>query len=149
MQLEGTFDVKASPTEAFRFLMDPMRLGRHMPDVEDIQVEDENNFTLKAKVGVSHIKGTMIMKLTVVERQEPVSAKLVGKGSGMASVVDMVTTFGLEDAGGGVTRVRWQGEAKIGGKLAAFGGGLMDRLAKKNLERFVAGVQAGMDGLEA
>ena len=149
MQLEGTFEVKASQLEAFRFLIDPTRLGRHMPDVQEVHVEDENNFTLMAKVGVSHIKGTMAMKLRLVEKQEPVSAKLVGKGSGLASVVDMVTCFTLEDAGGGLTRIRWQGEATIGGKLAALGGGLMERLAKKKLEKFVAGIQAGIDTPEA
>ena len=145
MQLQGTFEVNASQPQTFRFLLDPQRLARHMPDVEGVQVEDDRNFTLTAKVGVSHIKGTMTMKMTVLETQEPVSATLAGKGSGMASVVDMTTRFNLEDAGAGRTRVHWQGEAKIGGKLAALGGGLMDRLAKQNLQRFIAGIQAGMN----
>ncbi|MBI2820906.1 MAG: carbon monoxide dehydrogenase subunit G [Acidobacteria bacterium] len=147
MQLEGTFTVKANRTEAYRFLVDPNQFTRHMPDVEEVQVEDENNFTMKAKVGVSHIKGTMAMKLSLVEKDEPVRAKLVGKGAGLASVVDMVTSFELEDAEGGMTRIRWQGEATIGGKLASMGGGLLERLAKKNLEKFVAGIQQGIESL--
>jgi carbon monoxide dehydrogenase subunit G len=145
VQLQGTFEVNASQAETFRFLLDPQRLARYMPDVEGVEVEDDRNFTLRAKVGVSHIKGTMTMKLSVLEKQEPVTATLAGKGSGMASVVDMKTRFNLEEAGAGRTRVHWHGEAKIGGKLAALGGGLMDRLAKQNLQKFIAGIQAGMD----
>lgn len=147
MQLEGTFTVKANRAEAYRFLIDPNRLARHMPDVEDVQVEDENNFTLKAKVGVSHIKGTMTMKLKLVEKEEPLRARMIGKGSGLASVVDMVTTFKLEETGDGMTSIRWSGEASIGGKLASMGGGLLDRLAKKNVEKFIAGVQEGLQAL--
>lgn len=149
MQLEGAFVVKVGKTEAYRFLIDPNRFARYMPDVEEVQVEDDTHFTMKAKVGVSHIKGTMTVKLELVERQEPVSAKVVGKGSGMASVVDMVTSFQLEDAEHGMTRIRWHGEATVGGKLAALGGGLMERLAKKNLEKFVAGLQQGIEQLSA
>lgn len=87
------------------------------------------------------------MKLQVVEKQEPTSAKVIGRGTGMASVVDMVTNFKLDDAGGGMTRIRWSGEAIIGGKLASLGGGLLERMAKKNVEKFIAGIQQGLNNL--
>ncbi|MBI4456041.1 MAG: carbon monoxide dehydrogenase subunit G [Acidobacteria bacterium] len=149
MQLEGTFTVKAGRTAAYRFLIDPSQFARHMPDLEEVKVEDENHFTMKAKVGISHIKGTMSMKLELVEKEEPVSAKVIGKGAGLASVVDMVTTFKLEEAEGGMTKIRWFGEASVGGKIAALGGGLLERLAKKNLEKFIAGIQQGIESLPA
>ena len=147
MHLEGTFTVHTNRIDAYRFLIDPHRVAKHMPDVEEVVVEDEDNFTLKAKVGISHIKGTMTMKLKLVEKHEPVSAKVIGKGAGIASVVDMVTSFALEEAGEGMTLIRWSGEATIGGKLASLGGGLMERMAKKNLEKFISGIQEGLEKL--
>ena len=119
-----------------------------MPDVEEVEIEDENNFTVKAKVGISHIRGTMVMKLRLTDKVEPVSAKVIGSGSGMASVVDTITSFTLEEAGEGMTTINWTGDVKVGGKLAAFGaGGLMERVAKKNLEKFVAGIQTGIEAI--
>ncbi len=61
MQLNGSFTVKADRAEAFKFLVDPERVTRFMPDVEDVEIEDENNFTVKSKVGICHIRGTMVM----------------------------------------------------------------------------------------
>ena len=148
MQMEGSFTVKAGRPEAYQFLIDPNKFAAYLPDVEGFEVHDENNFTMKAKVGVSHIKGTMVMKLTLVEKEEPSRAKMSGKGSGLASVVDMTTSFTLEVVEGGMTKVSWSGEAAVGGKLAAIGGGLMERLAKKNLEKFVDGIQKGIEALE-
>ena len=146
MQLKGSFTVKANRAEAYQFLVDPERITRYLPDVEEVEIEDENNFTVTAKVGISHIRGSMVMKLNLSEKNEPVSAKVTGQGTGMASVVDMKTTFDLEEAGEGMTTINWSGDVNVGGKLAAFGaGGLMERVAKKNLEKFVGGIQRGIE----
>jgi carbon monoxide dehydrogenase subunit G len=149
MHLEGEFTVQADQKKAYQFLVDPDLITRSMPDVQEVEIEDENNFTVKAKVGISHIRGTMVMKLRIAEKKEPVSAKVVGQGAGMASVVDMTTIFTLEKAGEGETRITWSGEMKVGGKLASFGaGGLMERVAKKNLEKFVSGIQEGIEAIK-
>ena len=148
MELSGSFTVKADRTEAYQFLVDPERITRYLPDVEEVEIEDENNFTVTAKVGISHIRGSMVMKLALTDKNEPVSAKVTGQGTGMASVVDMITSFELEEAGEGMTTINWSGDVKVGGKLAAFGaGGLMERVAKKNLEKFVSGIQKGIEDI--
>jgi carbon monoxide dehydrogenase subunit G len=70
---------------------------------------------------------------------------IVGKGSGLASVVDLVTSFRLESVGPSETIVRWQGEVTISGKLAAFGPqGLLERLARKNVDTFIDGIRTGL-----
>ena len=146
MKLEGRFSVKAARDEVYRFLTDPQRVSRHMPDVQDVEIEDSDHFTVKARVGVSHIKGTMTMRLTIKDRQPPIRTTVVGKGSGLASVVDMVTSFTLEPSGNGETIVNWQAELTIAGKLAAFGPqGLLDRMAKKNVETFIEGIKGGLE----
>ena len=149
MLLEGNFTVQAAREKAYEFLVDPEQVGNHLPDVEELDVEDQENFTVKAKVGVSYIKGSMVMKLQILDKEPPVSAKVVGKGSGMASVVDMTTHFNLEEVGEGETTIHWSGEVAVGGKLASFGGGgLLERIAKKNLEKFVAGIKAGIEAMD-
>jgi carbon monoxide dehydrogenase subunit G len=146
VKLEGRFNVNAAREEVYEFLTDPRRVSRHLPDVQEVEVENNDHFTVKAKVGVSHIKGTMVMKLAITNRQPPISTTVVGKGSGLASVVDMVTSFTLTSSENGETIVNWQGEMTISGKLAAFGAqGLLDRMAKKNVETFIEGIKGGLN----
>jgi len=43
--------------------------------------------------------------------------------------------------------VHWQGDVTISGKLAAFGPqGLMDRIARKNIDTFIEGIRTGLVG---
>ncbi len=149
MRLEGQFRVKAPQDKVYDFLTDPRKVSQHMPDVKDVQIDDDDHFTVKARVGISHIKGTMVMKLTITNRQPPTSTTVIGKGSGLASVVDMVTGFTLQPADEGDTLVNWTGDVTVSGSLAAFGPqGLLDRMAKKNAKTFIEGLRSGIQALE-
>jgi hypothetical protein len=145
MHLEGQFVVDAPQDVVYAFLTDAAAVSRHMPDVQDVAIHDADRFTVTARVGVSHIKGTMVMKLEIRDRRPPVSTTVAGKGTGLASVVDMVTGFRLEQGQGGETIVHWQGDVTISGKLAAFGAqGLLDRIARKNVDTFIEGIRKGL-----
>jgi carbon monoxide dehydrogenase subunit G len=144
MHLDGEFTINASRPEVYAFLTDPARVSRHMPDVKNVVIEDDDHFTVTARVGVSHIKGDVTMKLAIKDRQPPVSTTVVGTGTGLASAVDMVTSFVLEERGGG-TVVQWKGDVTISGRLAAFGPqGLLDRIARKNVDTFIEGIRSGL-----
>lgn len=153
MHLEGHFTVTAPQADVYAFLTDPAKVSRHMLDVTGVAIDDADHFTVTARVGVSHIKGTMVVKLKIRDRQPPVSTTVVGKGSGLASVVDMVTSFTLESTPGGEepgsrqsqTTVHWRADVTISGKLAAFGPqGLLDRIARRNVDGFVERIRAGL-----
>lgn len=146
MHLDGQFSVEAPREEVYDFLTDPRRVSQHVPDVKDVEVTDRDHFTVKARVGISHIKGTMVVNLAITERQPPVSTTVTGRGSGLASVVDMATSFTLETSERGGTVVHWHGDLNVSGSLAAFGPqGLLDRMAKKNVEQFIAGIKSGLE----
>ena len=146
MHLDGQFTIDASRPDVYAFLTDPARVSRHMPDVRNVVIEDADHFTVTARVGVSHIKGDVTMKLAIKDRQPPVSTTVVGKGTGLASAVDMATSFVLEERGS-ATVVHWKGDVTISGKLAAFGPqGLLDRIARKNVDTFIEGIRAGLMG---
>lgn len=79
MRLEGRFSVKAARDEVYDFLTDPRSVSRHMPDVKDVEIEDSDRFTVKARVGISNVKGTMIMKLAITDRRPPISTTVTGR----------------------------------------------------------------------
>lgn len=144
MHLDGEFTVNAARPDVYAFLTDPATVSRHMPDVKNVVIEDVDHFTVTARVGISHIKGDVVMKLTIKDRQPPVSTTVVGKGTGLGSAVDMATSFTLDEAAG-VTTVGWQADVTISGKLAAFGPqGLLDRIARKNIDTFIEGIRSGL-----
>jgi carbon monoxide dehydrogenase subunit G len=150
MRLEGQFSVRASREAVYDFLTDPRKVSRHMPDVKHVEIEDDDHFTVHARVGVSHIKGTMVMKLTITDRHPPIGTRVIGKGTGLASVIDMVTSFTLDTSHNGDTIVNWQGDVNVAGTLAAFGPqGLLDRMARKNVELFIDGIKRGITELSA
>ena len=146
MHLEGQFTAAAPPADVYAFLTDPSRVSRYMPDVKDVVIDDADHFTVTARVGISHIKGSMVMKLEIRDRQPPVGTTVVGKGTGLGSVVDMVTSFVLEPgAQAAETLVKWKGDVTISGTLAAFGPqGMLDRVARKNIDTFIAGLSKGL-----
>jgi carbon monoxide dehydrogenase subunit G len=144
MHLEGQFTVNAQPAEVYAFLTDPRKVSGHMPDLINVDIQDDDHFSVTARVGVSHIKGTMVMKLEIRDRQPPIGTTVVGRGSGLASNIDMVTSFRLEHSDGH-TVVYWRGDVTISGKLAAFGPhGLLDRLAGRNVDAFIEGIKVGL-----
>jgi uncharacterized protein len=144
MHLDGQFTIDAPRPDVYAFLTDPARISRHMPDVKDVVIEDGDHFTITARVGISHIKGDVTMKLAIKDRQPPISTTVVGRGTGLASAVDMVTSFTLEEIDA-LTVVHWQGDVTISGKLAAFGPqGLLDRIARKNVDAFIGGIRSGL-----
>jgi carbon monoxide dehydrogenase subunit G len=145
MHLEGHFTANASQADVYAFLTDPARVSRYMPDVKDVAIDDPDHFTVTARVGVSHIKGSMVMKLEIRDRQPPMSTTVVGTGTGLGSVVDLLTSFSLE-AAGDQTLVTWKGDMAISGRLAAFGPqGLLDRIARKNIDTFIEGICRGLE----
>jgi carbon monoxide dehydrogenase subunit G len=132
--------VSSRKEQVYDFLTDPERLTSIFPDVSDIKVQDDNNFTLKAKVGVSFIRGTVDVSLSLVEKKPSIHARLNAKGSGMSSIIDMDTTFNLEDKGDG-SLVKWNTEARVSGLMASVGARTMNTVADKYVREMVGSLQ--------
>jgi len=139
----GEFRVPRRPEEVYDFLTDPNRFGPLLPDFESLRIEDGRNFTVKVKVGVSHIRGTATVKLHLAEARRPHRALFQGKGSLAGGNVDLNAGFDLEEDSG-ETRVCWKGEAQVFGPLVSVAGGLLEPLARKNVQKLIDGLQAAL-----
>jgi len=139
----GEFAVPKTPEESYDFLTDPRRFCPLLPDYESVEIADAENFTVKVKVGISHIRGTATVKLQLAEHQRPTRAVYVGKGTVAGGNVDLRAIFDLRPQDGG-TVVAWRGEAQIFGRLTSIAGGLLEPLARKNLQKVIEGLQMAM-----
>ncbi len=139
----GEFTVPRKLEEVYDFLTDPNKFCPLLPDFQGMSIDDDGYFTVKLKVGISHIRGTAAVKLRLAEAKRPQRAVFQGKGSVAGGTVDLTAVFDLAEAGEG-TRVAWKGEAQIFGRLISVAGGLLEPLAKKNVQRLIDGLQAAL-----
>jgi len=141
LHYEGAFDVAASKEKVYDFVNDPKKVTTIFPDVQSVKVIDEDNFQLKAKVGMSFIKGTMDVKLTLLEKKRPTFSKLRARGTGLNSAVDLESSFTLEDGPKGGTHVKWAADAKISGMMASIGSRLIDAQADKYVKQIIGSLE--------
>jgi uncharacterized protein len=139
----GEFEVKRTPEEVYDFLTDPHKFAPLLPDYQSMTQQDATHFAVRVNVGISYIKGAADMKMELTQADRPKRAQYKGQGSVAGGNASMIAEFDLSPAGGG-TKVAWQGEAQVFGRLASVAGGLLEPLGKKNVQKLIDGLQAAM-----
>ena len=144
IKLTGDFTVKKTPEEVYSFLVDPNRFCPLLPDFQSMEVVDAKNFLVKLSVGISHIRGTAAVKMTLVEEQVAKQAVYEGKGEVPGGSATIRAQFQLENVPGGQTRVIWSGESSVLGRIISLSGGLLEPLGKKNVQKLIDGLQKAL-----
>jgi uncharacterized protein len=139
----GEFEVQRKPEEVYDFLTDPKKFAPLLPDFQGMTEQDATHFTVKVNVGISYIKGTAEVKMHLAEAERPRRAHYKGQGSVAGGNVSLTAGFDLSSANHG-TKVAWQGEAQIFGRLTSVAGGLLEPLGKKNVQKLIDGLQAAL-----
>jgi uncharacterized protein len=143
IKFAGAFEVRRRPEEVYDFLTDPNKFAPLLPDFRGVSVEDADHFTVKVNVGISYIKGIADVKMHLTESQRPTRAQYKGQGSVAGGNVSMVAAFDLAVSGEG-TKVVWQGEAQVFGRLTSVAGGLLEPLGKKQVQKLIDGLQVAL-----
>lgn len=132
-----------TPEEIYDFLTDPHKFGPLLPDFQGLTIQDEKHFAVTVNVGISYIKGPASVKMELAEANRPRRAQYKGQGSVAGGNVSLMAGFDL-DSVGTRTKVRWQGEAQIFGRLASLAGGLLEPLGKKNVQKLIDSLEAAL-----
>jgi carbon monoxide dehydrogenase subunit G len=143
IKFNGEFEVKRTPEQVFDFLTDPQKFAPLLPEFQGMTVQDPTHFTVKVNVGVSHIKGTANVKMELAQAERPTRAQYKGQGSVAGGNVSLIAGFDVLPNGNG-SRVAWQGEAQIFGRLTSVAGGLLEPLGRKNVQKLINGLQAAL-----
>ncbi len=143
IKFAGEFEVKKNPEEVYDFLTDPNRFAPLLPDFQGVTVQDPTHFTVKVNVGISYIKGAADVKLELTEGRRASRAQYKGQGSMAGGTVTVVAGFDLAAVASG-TKVNWQGEAQVFGRLTSVAGGLLEPLGKKQVQKLIDGLQAAL-----
>jgi len=143
IKFSGEFEVKKKPEEVYDFLTDPNRFAPLLPDFQGLAVQDAKHFTVKLNVGISYIKGSADVKMELAEADRPRRAQYKGQGAVAGGNVTIVAGFDLSGTALG-TKVNWQGESQIFGRLASIAGGLLEPLGKKQVQKLIDGLHSAL-----
>ncbi len=151
IKFSGEFEVKKKPEEVYDLLTDPNRFAPLLPEFQSLSVQDATHFAVKVNVGISYIKGSADVKMELAEADHPRRAQYKGQGAVAGGNVTMVAGFDLAPVADAAaietvlaTKVNWQGEAQIFGRLASVAGGMLDPLAQKQIQKLIDGLQAAL-----
>jgi carbon monoxide dehydrogenase subunit G len=142
-KINGEFEIKRNPEDVFAFLTDPEKFAPLLPDFVGMSKQDETHFTVKVNVGISYIKGVADVKMELAEADRPKRAQYKGQGSVAGGNVSLIAGFDLAPNGEG-TKVAWQGEAQVFGRLTSVAGGLLEPLGKKQVQKLIDGLQKAL-----
>ena len=140
----GDFTVKKKPEQVYDFLVDPNRFCPLLPDYQSMEMQDATNFLVKLSVGISHIRGTAAVKMSLVETDRPTRAVYEGKGDVPGGSATLRAGFDLASLPGGETKVTWQGQSNVVGRIASLAGGMLEPLAKRNVQKLIDGLQKAL-----
>jgi len=143
IEFGGAFEVKKKIDEVYEFLADPDRFCPLLPDFQSMKKEDATHFSVTLRVGISHIKGSAIVKTALEEASRPSHALYVGKGEVPGGTATIRAEFDLESVPQG-TKVNWKGQSQIVGRLPSLAGGLLEPLARKNVQRLIESLQTAL-----
>ncbi|MBC7179183.1 MAG: carbon monoxide dehydrogenase subunit G, partial [Roseovarius sp.] len=131
MQMSDARDIKADRATVWAALLSPEVLKECVPGAQEVTGTPEDGFEATVVQKVGPVKATfkgMVKVSNIVEMQ---SLTLTGEGKGgAAGYAKGGANVRLEDSETG-TRLSYDVEASVGGKLAQLGSRLVDGFAKK------------------
>jgi carbon monoxide dehydrogenase subunit G len=136
MKMTGDYELAAPRERVWRALNDPEVLRLCFPGVETLEQTSETGYTAKVRAKVGPVSARFTGAVTLSELDPPASYRLTGEGKGGAAGFARGSALvRLEDLGAR-TLLRYEVDAKVGGKLAQLGSRLVDGAAAKMAEDF-------------
>jgi carbon monoxide dehydrogenase subunit G len=135
LKISGTQHLAVPPEEAYRIMQDPEILARAIPGCESLERIGDNEYKMKMKMALASISGAFEGKVRITDQTPPTSFRLIVEGSGKIGFVKGDGLLKLAAADGG-TEVTYDGDAQVGGTMAAVGQRLIDGTAKMMIKKF-------------
>ena len=131
LQHSGEEQIPAGRATVWEFVTSAEKVGRCLPDVIDVTVQDATHFEAVVQVGVGPVRGKFKLKAELIPDPGGRRIDMKMSGGGFGSAVDLRAGADLMDSGAGTTLLKWSGQAEARGPIAAVGGRVLDAQAQK------------------
>ncbi len=135
MKISGSYTLPVAPERAYQILQDPAVLAQAIPGCESLEKIGPDEYRMKMKVLLAALSGQFEGKVRIADQMPPSSFRLVVEGSGRIGFLkgDGLLKLSPRD---GATEASYEGDAQVGGTIAAVGQRLIDGTAKMMIRKF-------------
>jgi carbon monoxide dehydrogenase subunit G len=136
LDIAGEYVVPASRATVYSAMNDPAILKQCIPGCEEIEERSDGEFAAIVRFEFGPLKARFRGKVRLFDRDPPNGYRLVGEGEGgVAGFAKSSAVVALEDTPTG-TKLTYQLEANVGGKIAQLGQRLLMSTTKKMADQF-------------
>ena len=135
MKLAGSYQISLKKQKVWEALNDPEILKQSIPGCEEFKKNSETEFEATATNKIGPFNASFTGNIELKEINAPHSYVIEGSGSSPVGFATGQANVKLEDFEGG-TKLIYEVEANVGGKIAQVGSRLIDMTAKKMADIF-------------
>jgi hypothetical protein len=141
LKIGGTAQLPFPPARAYELMQDPVVLAKAIPGCDGLEKSGEGEYRLKMKMMLASLSGAFEGKVRLTDPQPPSSFRMVVEGSGKIGFMKGEGVLRLTEKDGG-TEVAYDGDAQVGGTMAAVGQRLIDVSARMLIRKFFESLAA-------
>ncbi len=135
MKLSGSYQINLDKQKVWKALNDPEILRKSIPGCEKFKKDSETEFTATATNKIGPFNASFTGNIELKEINAPHSYIIEGSGNSSVGFASGKAKVKLEEIGNG-TKLIYEVEANVGGKIAQVGSRLIDMTAKKMADIF-------------
>jgi hypothetical protein len=135
LKISGNYILAAPQDKVYALMQDPVVLARAIPGCEGLEKIGDDEYRMKMKMALASFSGAFEGKVRITDQTPPASFRLVVEGSGKLGFMKGDGLLNLSASGEG-TEVSYEGDAQVGGTMAAVGQRLIDGTARMMIKRF-------------
>ena len=144
MEITGEYLIDADRETVWAALNDPEMLKNCIPGCESLEKTADNEFAAKVTAAVGPVRAKFNTTLKLEDLNPPASYRLVGESKAAAGFGRGSATVELDEVDGG-TRLRYEADFKVGGKLAQVGSRLVLGATRKTADDFFGAFSSALD----
>ena len=130
MKLTGSYQINLEKQKVWEALNDPEILRQSIPGCEEFIKNSDTKFAATATNKIGPFNASFTGDIELKDINAPHSYVIEGSGNSSVGFASGSAKVNLEDLNG-VTKLNYEVEANVGGKIAQVGSRLIDMTAKK------------------
>jgi len=135
MKLSGSYQIKLEKQKVWDALNNPEILKQSIPGCEEFKKNSNTEFTATATNKIGPFNASFTGEIEIKNIDAPNSYTIEGSGNSPVGFASGSANVKLENSNGG-TKLIYEVDANVGGKIAQVGSRLIDMTAKKMADIF-------------
>ena len=142
MKLNGENIIQASRMQVWEALNDPAVLKETIPGAQSVEQSADDEFKAAVEIKIGPVKAKFTGKINLSDVNPPNGYKIVGQGQGgAAGFAKGSAVVSLTELDPETTKLNYEVDAQVGGKLAQVGQRLIQSASKSLADQFFNNLQ--------